>query len=148
MPTLLDPNQRAVLLRRIDALRPDLRPAWGRMTAPEMVAHLTLAITSCLEGGPVRVRPSPLSRFPINWLVINVLPWPKGKVQAPAELLAPAGAVWSESLAELRAATERFAAKEPAGGWPPSPVFGSLTRAGWGALLAKHMDHHLRQFGV
>ncbi len=29
----------------------------------------------------------------------------------------------------------------------PSPVFGPLSRRGWGRLMWRHVDHHLRQFG-
>ncbi len=28
------------------------------------------------------------------------------------------------------------------------PVFGLMTRAQWGRWAYRHMDHHLRQFGV
>jgi len=30
----------------------------------------------------------------------------------------------------------------------PHSVFGRLSRRQWGILAAKHIDHHLRQFGV
>ena len=30
----------------------------------------------------------------------------------------------------------------------PSPVFGRLSRRGWGRLMWRHLDHHLRQFGL
>lgn len=30
----------------------------------------------------------------------------------------------------------------------PSPVFGQLSRRGWGRLMWRHLDHHLRQFGL
>ncbi len=29
-----------------------------------------------------------------------------------------------------------------------SPVFGPLSRHTWGRLMWRHLDHHLRQFGV
>jgi hypothetical protein len=32
--------------------------------------------------------------------------------------------------------------------WPSHPAFGSLGRRGWGVLTWRHLDHHLRQFGV
>jgi hypothetical protein len=31
---------------------------------------------------------------------------------------------------------------------PPHPLFGPLTTTQWGQLTWKHLDHHLRQFGV
>ena len=32
--------------------------------------------------------------------------------------------------------------------WDPHPVFGNFTPDQWGKLQYKHLDHHLRQFGV
>ena len=32
--------------------------------------------------------------------------------------------------------------------WEPHPVFGYFTYDQWGMLQYKHLDHHLRQFGV
>ena len=32
--------------------------------------------------------------------------------------------------------------------WQPHPVFGELTSEHWGQMQYKHLDHHLRQFGL
>lgn len=32
--------------------------------------------------------------------------------------------------------------------WDPHPAFGSFTPEQWGQMQYKHLDHHLRQFGV
>ena len=32
--------------------------------------------------------------------------------------------------------------------WNPHPIFGAFTHQQWGQLQYKHLDHHLRQFGV
>ena len=32
--------------------------------------------------------------------------------------------------------------------WNPHPAFGYFTREQWGQMQYKHLDHHLRQFGV
>lgn len=32
--------------------------------------------------------------------------------------------------------------------WHPHPLFGVLTHKQWGKMQYKHLDHHLRQFGV
>jgi Protein of unknown function (DUF1569) len=43
----------------------------------------------------------------------------------------------------------RFAAAGPAGCTShPHAFFGPLTPEEWGILMYKHLDHHLRQFGV
>ncbi|NND11366.1 MAG: DUF1569 domain-containing protein, partial [Flavobacteriaceae bacterium] len=32
--------------------------------------------------------------------------------------------------------------------WEPHPSFGYYTKDQWGKTQYKHLDHHLRQFGV
>jgi LPS sulfotransferase NodH len=44
---------------------------------------------------------------------------------------------------------DRFASGGPAGcAQHPHSFFGPLTPAEWAELNYKHLDHHLRQFGV
>jgi transposase InsO family protein len=44
---------------------------------------------------------------------------------------------------------DRFAASGPAGCTKhPHSFFGRLTPEEWATLMYKHLDHHLRQFGV
>ncbi len=98
-----------------------------------------------LEAGP----PSgPFSRLPMNWLVIHVLPWPKGKGKSPREFLATRPTTWASDVNALRDLVERFSARGPNAPWPPSRVFGRISGQSWGVLQHKHLDHHLRQFGV
>jgi hypothetical protein len=49
----------------------------------------------------------------------------------------------------LASEIDRIIAAGPAGCTThPHPFFGPLTPAEWGNLMYKHIDHHLRQFGV
>ncbi|HVT59674.1 MAG TPA: hypothetical protein VHR45_14890 [Thermoanaerobaculia bacterium] len=98
-----------------------------------------------LEVAPV---PGPLAHRPLNWLLIHVLPWPKGKAQSPPGFLLGESIVWDEDLAALKELIERFASCGPGFAWAASPVFGRISRCDWGVLVHKHLDHHLRQFGV
>lgn len=148
MATIFDPQARNSLLQRIGSLTPDRPARWGRLTAPQMICHLTASLPTS-AGVPWTVAsPSTLSRFPFNWIVIHLLPWPKGKVESPPEFLSLDPTHWDADLTRLRAALEGVAARGPGGEWPSSPVFGKIGGRTWGALLAKHFDHHLRQFGV
>jgi len=146
--SLFDANTRASVLERIARLAPERRPIWGRFTASEMVCHVSCGLRQGLgelDAGP----PSgPLKRFPMNWLVIHVLPWPKGKGQSPPEFLATRPTTWATDIAQLRDLVQRFGARGPAAHWPPSRVFGAISGRSWGVLQHKHLDHHLRQFGV
>ena len=148
MGSLFEQADREAMLGRIGRLRPDHKPEWGRFTAPEMVCHVSSGLRQGLgelESGP----PSgPLSHAPINWLVIHVVPWPKGKAQSPPEFLTTRPTTWEADVDRLRDLIRRFAARGPNAAWPPSRVFGRISGRSWGVLQHKHLDHHLRQFGV
>ena len=148
MRSLLDPHARAELFRRFDSLTPDRPPRWGRMTAPEMIGHLITATRQGLgetDFGPPK---GPFRRWPMNWLVIHVMPWPKGKAQSPREFLGRTPEAWDGDLRTLRELAERFAARPTTTEWPRSLVFGKISPKSWGVLMWKHFDHHLRQFGA
>ena len=148
MASIFDPAAREAILGRIGRLTPDRKPVWGRFTAPEMVCHVSCALRQGLgelEAGPPA---GPLSHAPLNWLVIHVLPWPKGKGKSPPEFLATRPTTWQDDVSRLRDLVRRFADRGPSAEWPPSRVFGRISGRSWGVLEHKHLDHHLRQFGV
>ena len=148
MPSLFDPQARVAILDRIARLVPEAKPVWGRFTAPEMVCHVSCDLRQGLgelDAGP----PSgAIAHFPMNWVAIHVIPWPRGKGRSPPEFLATRPTTWEADVGRLRDLVERFSARGPSGPWPASLAFGRITGRSWGVLEYKHLDHHLRQFGV
>src|SRR2546425_11311676 len=104
MPSIFDLLVRAAILDRISRLTREREPVWGRFTAPEMVCHISCDLRQGLgelEAGP----PSgPLARFPLNWLAIHVLPWPKGKGKSPPEFLGTRPTTWAADVGRLQRA--------------------------------------------
>jgi hypothetical protein len=146
--TIFDDEERASLLRRLDALQPEHPALWGRMDAPQMVCHLICAFQAGLGELDVGAPEGPLSRPPTNWLAIFVLPWPRGKAVSPPEYLGKVPAHWQADVSTLRTLVERSAGRGANASWPPNRVFGRISGQAWGAVHHKHLDHHLRQFGV
>lgn len=145
--TLADAATRMETLARFAALSPDAVPRWGRMTAPQMLAHCTDALRMAVGELPVRAVPVPFARLGIvKWLMLYVLPFPKNAPTA-RELRAREPVSWAEELAELDRLVGRFAPGAGPPAWAPHPLFGALGAAQWGVLAQKHLDHHLRQFG-
>src|SRR5438093_7993929 len=118
MPSLFDAQRRHEVLERIGRLAPDRKPLWGRFTAPEMVCHISCDLRQGLgelEAGP----PSgPLTRFPLNWLAIHALRWPKGKGKSPPEFLSTRPTTWEADVNRFRDFVERFGARGPTAAWP------------------------------
>ena len=138
---------RQQLLDRLGRLRPETRPLWGRMTAPQMLAHLTDWMLMASGDLPVAAKKVVLRYTPIKQLAIYWLPFPKGVSTAP-ELLARRASEWDLECASLRERVESFESLLRKSDWPDHPVFGTMTARSWGVLGYRHMDHHLRQFGV
>lgn len=145
--TAFDPSARAELVRRMEQVRPDKPPLWGKMNAGQMLAHLNASLAMGLGELKVARKRTPIANPLGRWLLIYVLKWPAGTPTAP-ELLATPPAEWSADLARFRDLLERVGSRPQSGEWPRHPAFGVMTGKQWGALTYKHLDHHLRQFGV
>ena len=148
MRTIFDLSARDEVLARLERLRPDAHARWGQLDAPRMLCHVADQLRQGLgelEAQPIR---SPLAVTPVNWLVIHVLPWPKGRGKSPPEFLQRQPNTWNADLRECRRLINAFFSRGPRAAWPSSPVFGRISGRSWGVLAYKHLDHHLRQFGA
>jgi hypothetical protein len=147
MASMFDTATRERFQTRIGALRPDAERQWGRMNASQMVCHLADQLRVALGQIPTRPIRGLLRYPPFKQLVVDVLPWPKGRVQAPPEAFTTAPGVWERDVAVLRQLLDQFAAREGQRQWPPHPKFGKMSGGLWSRLTCRHFDHHLRQFG-
>lgn len=146
MPTIWDGPAREALLARFDRLEAATRPRWGRFNAGQMIRHCADALRMATGDLPVKPRPGLFRNPLVRLLIIKVLPWPKGAPTAP-ELIPPPEADLAAARADLRAALAKVALT---GGrnLAPHPAFGELSPALWGKLIHRHLDHHLKQFGL
>ena len=145
--SLWNPRARAELLDRLERLSPEARPLWGRMNAPQMLAHLAKWMQMA-EGRLITVnRKLPLRFPPLKQLLVYWLPWPKGIPTAP-ELLCGESFDWAVERAAVRQMIQSFEQRDPKAPWPAHPAFGKLTSKAWGVLGYRHTDHHFRQFGI
>jgi hypothetical protein len=148
MRSVLNESDRDALGRRIAFLNPASTPRWGRMTVERMLAHLCQSARMALGELPVKPRGKRAFQvFPLKHLLLYVVPFPRGAPTAPELLAATPGPVEVEQRS-LQGLLERLGTGPAGGAGPVHPLFGRLSRQEWGALVFKHSDHHLRQFGV
>jgi len=147
MKSILNPADRARILERLSALDPEQPPRWGQFTAPRMLAHLCDQMRLPLGDWSAAPIPGPLRLPGIGWLVMCVLPWPRGRVQSPPESLVTDAADWGTDLDTLNGLVERFVQEDQRDTWPDHPYFGRMSRRDWGVFCHRHIDYHLRQFG-
>jgi hypothetical protein len=146
MGTLFDARDRRAILDRLSRLTPDAQPLWGHFTPSQMVCHVTTGVGQGLGEVELAQASGPLSHWPLNWLLIHVVPFPKNAQAAP-DMLSRAPTSWKQDMATLHRMVEAYGAADPSREWPASRVFGRISGRSWGVLQYKHLDHHLRQFG-
>jgi hypothetical protein len=119
--SLFDAPARAEIQERLARLGPGTRGLWGRMSAPQMLAHVADQLRMAL--GDIRARPvrTPL-RYPVlRELIVYLLPWPRGAPTAP-ELLSTAAGDWAGDVEALHALIGRFAERGPRAPWSDSSL--------------------------
>jgi len=141
-----EPVRREVL-ERLTRLTPAHRPSWGRFTAPQAVAHLADALRMAFGDLPTAPKRLPFRHPPLKQFAIYWMPFPKGAPTA-RELVARPPGEWRAELAACRDLVERFGRETRARAWPDHPAFGRMSARSWGVVAYRHVDHHLRQFGV
>jgi hypothetical protein len=147
MKTIFNPAVHRELQDRVQRLTPQQQPQWGKMTAGQMVAHLTDSLKMASGELEVAAKKVPIRFSPLKELVLYVLPIPKRLPTSP-ELIARKPGEWTLEVASLREQLNGLVERGAEALAPAHPAFGTLSAKQWGVLVYRHMDHHLRQFGV
>lgn len=149
MPSIFEPAAERAALARLDRLTPDAPAQFGKFNAHRMICHLIDASLVALSEKPVSPGRGLMAFKPVRQLIIYVIPWPKGKVQTHPEFLETKPGEFEADRARLRALLARVAQRGREGGpFQAHPAFGNLSTSEWGALVHRHVGHHLAQFGV
>ncbi|MGI4874014.1 MAG: DUF1569 domain-containing protein [Janthinobacterium lividum] len=146
----LDPAANKALISRLFQLMPDTKRRWGTMTPGQMLVHCADQLrVSRGEKRVTSVRVPGLFRPLLKWyFVTRVKEFKRGMKTLP-ELDARLGMTPPVSFATDHATLLSLLApaRYPAGGLH-HPLFGYLSAQEFGEITWKHLDHHLRQFGV
>ncbi|HET9275354.1 MAG TPA: DinB family protein [Gemmatimonadales bacterium] len=153
MKSIAQETALAELGARLRGLTPETPRRWGTLTPAEMLCHLGDATDSVLG---LRVPPGPTpagrARPVLKWLMLYApMPWPRGVRTRPGVDPRQGGtrpedferdrARVLRGLSELAAATsERLT--------PIHFMVGPMSRGDWQRWAYRHVDHHLRQFGL
>ncbi|MCL4864387.1 MAG: DinB family protein [Gemmatimonadales bacterium] len=153
MKTIADPNVLDDLLARLARVTPESPRQWGKMSPAEMLCHLGDAGDFVLGRRiPPGIQPSGRRRPVMKWLALRApMRWPHGYPTRssmdpqrdgtkPAQFEADRARV-ADGLRALAAATGPDLARD-------HMVFGPMSLADWHRWAYRHLDHHLRQFGV
>jgi hypothetical protein len=150
MNNLYEAGRAAEVKKRIAQLNSQSQRQWGTMSAPQALAHCSAAMEMA-TGDKL------LPRMFIGRLLAPMI---KKKVTSGSEplrrntptakdLVISDDRDLAKEQQRLCALIDRFASAGPQGCTKhPHTFFGPLTPEEWAILMDKHLDHHLRQFGV
>ncbi|GAC1382034.1 MAG: hypothetical protein NVSMB45_07710 [Ginsengibacter sp.] len=149
MSSIFSQGHSAELVARLNKLTPESKAKWGKMNVSQMLAHLQQPLKLTLGE-------KKLKRSLVGFLF--------GKM-AKKKMLGEAG--FSKNLPTVpsfiikvprnfeqeRTTTIEYLTRLTSGGpdvltREAHPFFGKMTENDWDKLNWKHIDHHLRQFGV
>ena len=150
MESIFDPKGNQNIIDRIEQLTPITLSQWGKMTVSQMLLHCQQPIK--VANGTLQVKPQRLLSFLFGKSAKKQLTskQPFGKSMPTAkEFKITYEPDFEKSKKELIELVMVFAKDSHAAiKIERHPFFGHLTHHEWDLLQWKHLDHHLRQFGV
>ena len=152
MKTLARDDCTTELLNRLRTVRLESAARWGRMSAHQMVCHLTDACRMALGEKRVTSASGPVKRTLVKWFALyGPMRFPPGiptrpEIDQQCDGTKPSD--FAADIAELERLVRVMAERPPRSDWPPHPIFGRMSRRAWMRWGYLHLDHHLRQFGA
>jgi hypothetical protein len=141
-------------IARLGRLTADAKPVWGKMTAAQMVAHVSKPYEMVCDPSYARThkRPPAVIRFALKLflkpIVVGEKPYAKNSRTAPEFVVADERDLNVERTRLIgyinqvqQLGRSHFDGKD-------NHSFGVMTAQEWNNLFAKHLEHHLVQFGV
>ncbi|NHF58259.1 DUF1569 domain-containing protein [Flavobacteriaceae bacterium TP-CH-4] len=147
MKSLFDESVYSEVLARIDNLDENSKRQWGKMTVGQMVWHCQFPLAIAVKNKKPKTNGNLLAKLFFKNSLYNDKPFRKNLPTSPA-LKAREEKDFKVELAKLRQLVIDFHNTRNRKTWNPHPMFGTFTPEQWGQLEYKHLDHHLRQFGV
>ncbi len=151
MTNLFDVTVANDVKTRLGKLTPQSERHWGKMTVPQMLAHCSVSLQWAVgevvpETGPLPARL--IGRLIKPMVFRNESPLRRNSPTAKSLIV-----VDERDLGKERERLSGLIDKCTAGGAAgctknPHGFFGKMAPEEWAVLMYKHLDHHLRQFGV
>jgi hypothetical protein len=137
------------ILSRINSLTPESKAIWGKMTVDQMCKHCSLVIDVSLGNQELKI--NFLMRLLGRILKNKVIYGEEWKKNSPTakEFIVVNQLVLEEEKTALISKFNLYSTEgKSAIKLMNHPFWGKLTHEEWDLLQWKHIDHHLKQFGV
>ena len=150
MKNVFDIKDSIAFIARINQLTSDSQPIWGSMGVAQMLAHCNVTYELVFDNKHAKT--NNFTKFILKLLikntVVNDKPYKYNSQTAPVFIIKSDKDfnVEKNRLIQFISKTQELGAdyfdnKE-------SHSFGKLNKKEWNNMFSKHLDHHLKQFGV
>jgi len=150
MKNIFLPEITQEIVERINHLTPESKPQWGKMSLSKMLAHCNVTYEMAYEDK--HKKPNALMKIMLKLFVKNVVvnekPYRHNSQTAPAFIIKDEKEFEKEKNRLIAYLQKTQKMGESAFDGKESLSFGKLTSTEWNNMFYKHIDHHLRQFGV
>ena len=150
LPNIFTQEVAESIIDRLHKLSPSTQANWGKMNVAQMLAHCNVTYEMALENK--HPKPSFLIRFILKTFVksaiVNEVPYKHNSQTAPAFVIADARDFENEKARLIAYISNTVALGESFFEGKESLSFGILSSKEWNNMFYKHLDHHLKQFGV
>lgn len=149
MKSLFQSDDRDALLARLEALQPEATRQWGKMDPAQMLCHCAIALETATGDRPMKQ--AFLGKILMPFLRSTILgekPFSRNGPTDPSFVVSDQRDFANERT-RLTTLIAKFVQRgEDAAAKETHAFFGKLSGKEWGELMHKHIDHHLRQFGM
>tara|TARA_R110002111_G_C5885876_1_gene362801 strand:- start:234 stop:692 length:459 start_codon:yes stop_codon:yes gene_type:complete len=150
LPNIFNKSVTDEMIARINKLKADTKPEWGKMSAPQMLAHCNVTYEMVYENK--HPKPNFFMKFILKTFVKNIVvgekPYKRNSQTAPAFLITDSRDFDLERKRLIGYLNQTQQLGEESFDNKESHSFGKLSKVEWNNMFYKHLDHHLTQFGV
>lgn len=137
-------------INRINKLDSDSKALWGKMDVAQMLAHCNVTYEMVYDN--IHPKSNVFMKLILKLLVknnvVNEKPYPRNNKTAPQFLIKGDCNFEIEKTRLINYINRTQELGENYFEGKESHSFGRLTAKEWNNMFAKHLDHHLSQFGV
>jgi len=151
LPNIYSPETTVELTTRISSLTNETPALWGKMNAGQMLSHCCVAYQQAL--GENTDKPGMIMKWMLKTFfkqsMVNEVPYRHNLPTGPTFIRLNQNFDIESEKSKLIGYIQKIQELGPEQlSARPSLSIGKLTAMEWNNLLYKHIDHHLRQFGV
>ena len=149
MKSIINKTSNLGLIDRIESLTPEARALWGKMNVSQMLAHCTVGLK--IAFGEIIPKSNFLFKIMGKIFKKKIFAQDSFKKNSPTakEFIIIGDREFNVEKSILISYVKQCSGKgADVFSKEPHVFFGKLTVEEWDELMFRHLDHHLKQFGV